>query len=374
MSVETVKVIGSDRPPVLIASNMLAWWDAGHDRLPWRETKDPYAIWVSEVMLQQTQVATVIPYYERWMAQFTTLASLAGAAMEEVLKQWEGLGYYKRAVNLHRAAQRVMKEYNGRLPADPKLLVKLPGIGRYTAAAIASIAYGVPAAVLDGNVIRVLARVIDLAEDVTKPATVSYLQDLAGSLVSPDRPGDYNQSLMELGRKVCRPIRPACSSCPLKGVCLAKAVGTQLDRPVRPPRKRTPHFHVTASVIWLDGDDLPMDRRRMLIAQRPLDDMLGGLWEFPGGKQKKGESLPECLKREIKEELDFEIEVGGLITSINHAYTHFRITLHAFHCRPVDGQPRAVQVANFTWVTLDELAKYPFPVTDQKIIASLRRL
>ncbi len=355
-----------------IAAPLLAWWDGGHDGLPWRETDDPYAIWVSEVMLQQTQVATVGPYYERWLARFPTVEALAAAPLDAVLKVWEGLGYYARARNLHRAARLIVAQWEGQLPSDPRSLQRLPGIGRYTAGAIASIAFGRRVPVLDGNVIRVLARLIDLDEDVTGSATRKRLWALAESAVPAARPGDYNQALMELGRKVCRPARagspgsshPHCHACPLGTICQARAAGTQLERPVRPARKRLPHYQVTAGVIWRDGD-------QMLIAQRPVDDMLGGLWEFPGGKQKGQEPLPDCLKREIREELGIEIEVGEPLLTIRHAYTHFRITLHVFQCRYVSGRPEAIEVADFAWVTHDQLGRYPFPVTDQQIIAAL---
>ena len=348
-----------------IAPQLLAWWDAGHDNFPWRETADPYAIWVSEVMLQQTQVTTVIPYYERWMARFPAVEALAAASLEAVLKVWEGLGYYRRARNMHRAAGLVVEQYQGTLPSDPKMLQALPGIGRYTAGAVASIAFGRPAAVLDGNVVRVLARLVDLDADVTRSATRNALWALAESLVPAGRPGDYNQALMELGRKVCRAARPACGRCPLAELCRARLAGRQLERPVRPPRKRTPHYDVTAGVIWRgDGE--------FLIAQRRLNDMLGGLWEFPGGKQQEGESLAECLRREIREELGFEIEVGDPLVTVKHAYTHFRITLHAFHCCFKSGRPRAIEVADFAWVSLGQLARYPFAVTDQRIIFALQ--
>jgi len=352
--------------PEILAPAILAWWDAGHDSFPWRETADPYAIWVSEVMLQQTQVNTVAPYFERWMARFPTLESLAAAPLDAVLKQWEGLGYYRRAHNLHRAAQELVERHGGRLPAEPEALQALPGIGRYTAGAIASIAFGRPAAVLDGNVIRVLARLTNLAQDVTRAQTKQQLWALAESLTPAERPGDHNQALMELGRKVCKPVQPGCVQCPLSGLCQSRTLGTQLERPVRPPRKRTPHYQVTAGVIWREG--------RVLIAQRPLDHMLGGLWEFPGGKQQAGESLVDCLQREIREELNFEIEVGDPLVTVEHAYSHFRITLHAFQCTHAAGQPQAIEVANFAWVTLDQLDSYAFPVTDQKIIKKLREM
>jgi A/G-specific adenine glycosylase len=347
-----------------LAPRLLAWWDQGHDKLPWRETDDPYAIWVSEVMLQQTQVSTVMPYFRAWMTQFPTVELLAAASLDAVLKAWEGLGYYSRARNLHRAARQLVEEGEGQLPADVGALRKLPGIGRYTAGAIASIAFGRRAAVVDGNVVRVLARLEDLTDDVTRPATKQVVWELAESLVPAERPGDYNQALMELGRKVCRPAQPLCHRCPAAEICQARRAGTQPDRPVRPPRMRTPHVAVTAGVIWR-GD-------RVLIAKRPPEGMLGGLWEFPGGKQDRGESLVECLKREIREELGIEIEVGEEVLTINHAYTHFRITLHVFECRYASGVAEAIEAAEFVWVSTDDLDDYAFPVTDQQIVRWLR--
>ena len=246
-----------------IAPLLLAWWDAGHVDLPWRGTRDPYAIWVAEIMLQQTQVATVIPYYERWLAQLPAVADLAAASLDKVLKLWEGLGYYSRARHMHAAAQRVMREYNGRFPTTAAELQKLKGIGRYTAGAIASIAFDEAVPVLDGNVIRVLSRLTDLAEDVTQAATKKQLWQLAESLVPQERPGDYNQALMELGQQICQPARPLCLLCPLSELCLARQRGTQLERPVKPPRRRTPHYDVVAGIIW------HKDEARFLIAQRP---------------------------------------------------------------------------------------------------------
>jgi A/G-specific adenine glycosylase len=347
-----------------LASMLFAWWDEGHDRFPWRETDDPYAIWVSEVMLQQTQVGTVVPYFQAWMTKFPTIEALAAASLDAVLKAWEGLGYYSRARNLHQAARRLAEEREGKLPIEASALRRLPGIGRYTAGAIASIAFGRRAAVVDGNVIRVLARLTDLQDDVTLSATRKAVWKLAESLVPTERPGDYNQALMELGRKVCRPAQPLCHQCPVANICQARSAGTQLDRPVRPPRKRTPHVAVTAGVIWR-GD-------KVLIAQRPLKGMLGGLWEFPGGKQNEGESLAECLKREIREELGIEIDVGAKAMTIDHAYTHFRITLHVFTCCYQSGEPKAIEVADLAWVSLDALDDYAFPATDQQIIGWLK--
>lgn len=347
-----------------VGEKLIAWWDEGHADLPWRRAHDAYAIWVAEVMLQQTQIATVIPYFERWMARFPTVQALAAAELDEVLKLWEGLGYYSRARHLHAAAQTVVTEHGGQIPDTIVALRRLKGIGPYTAGAIASIAFGRRAAVLDGNVIRVLSRLTDLERDVTETETRRGLWRLAQALVPAQRAGDYNQALMELGQRICTPAAPDCHRCPLAPFCLARQRGTQLERPVRPPRRNTPHFDVAAGVIWRDG--------RFLIAQRPLDGLLGGLWEFPGGKREEGESLARTLKREIKEELAIDIEVGAPLATIRHAYTHFRITLQAFHAQHLAGEPQHLEVMDHAWVTLEEVERFAFALTDRKIIEALR--
>lgn len=356
--------------PIDIAPHLLRWWDAGHADLPWRQTKDAYAIWIAEIMLQQTQIATVIPYFNRWMARFPTVLVLAAAPLDDVLKAWEGLGYYSRARHLHAAAGIIEREHGGRLPESVGELMKLPGIGRYTAGAIASIAYGVAAPVLDGNVIRLLSRLHDIAEDVTHSSTRNRLWQLAEQSLPAGRPGDFNEALMELGQQVCLKQNPRCLICPLNELCLARRRGTQLERPVRPARKRTPHVDVVAAVIWQTGH--PARDGRFLIARRPLDGMLGGLWEFPGGKVEPGETLPDALRREIREELGLDISPGEFLIDLDHAYTHFRITLHAFHAAATDGTIRHLGVADHAWVTLDELDSYAFAVTDRKIIERLR--
>ncbi len=348
-----------------IAPALLAWWDEGHADLPWRRRRDPYAVWVAEVMLQQTQIATVIPYYERWMARFPTVQGLAAAQLDDVLKQWEGLGYYSRARNLHEAARVVVHELGGEVPDTVEGLRRLKGIGPYTAGAIASIAFGRRAAILDGNVIRVLSRLADLTQDVTQSKTRRLLWRLAEALLPEARPGDYNQALMELGQQICTPAAPACHVCPVATFCLARQRGTQLERPVRPPRKNRPHYDVAAGVIWRG--------ERFLIAQRPAQGLLGGLWEFPGGKREAGETLAEALRREIREELAIDIEVGAPLARIEHGYTHFRITLQAFQARYVAGEPQHIGVADHAWVTLQEVERFAFAVTDRKILAALRQ-
>lgn len=344
---------------------LLVWFAINKEDLPWRRTGAPYAIWVSEIMLQQTQVTTVSPYYERFLSRFPAVEALATAPLDEVLKLWEGLGYYSRARNLHRAAQIIVDEFGGEFPATVDDLLKLPGVGRYTAGAVASLAFNVDAPVVDGNVTRVLVRLFNITDDVTSSATKRRLWKLAEDMLPAGQAGLWNEALMELGRRVCIPRGPRCGVCPLADHCEAHCAGVQDTLPMKLPRRRIPHYDVTAAVIrGKDG--------RILIAQRPPDGMLGGLWEFPGGKRRSGESLPECLRREIREELGIDIAVGPQVTSIRHAYTHFRITLYAFACEHVGGEPQAIECAAWAWVTPDELARYAFPVTDRKIIAALR--
>lgn len=345
-------------------NDLLAWYDRAAADLPWRRTRDPYGIWLSEIMLQQTQVETVIPYYERFMQAFPTVKALADAPLGDVLKLWEGLGYYSRARNLHRAAQIITRDFNGAFPTTADGLQQLPGVGRYTAGAIASIAFGQAAPVLDGNVIRVFARLTDLEADVTQPAVKEQLWKLAESWLSRERPGDYNQALMELGRTICKPRNPLCESCPVREHCAAYASGTQAVRPVKAKKAPTPHYDVTAGIIWNDTGQL-------LIAQRPLDGLLGGLWEFPGGKREAGETLPDCLKRELWEELAVEVEVGELFTVVRHGFTHFKITLHAFTCRYLRGEPQKIGVHDWAWVTPDQLGAYSFGKADRQVIAAL---
>ncbi|MEO8610783.1 MAG: A/G-specific adenine glycosylase [Chloroflexota bacterium] len=347
-----------------LQNDLLAWYDQHAAALPWRENHDPYRVWLSEIMLQQTQVETVKPYFARFLSMYPTIEALAAAPLSDVLKLWEGLGYYSRARNLHQAAQAVVRDFGGKFPKTVEGLQQLQGIGRYTAGAIASIAYGVSAPVLDGNVIRVFARLIDLADDVTQPAVKDRLWKLAEEWLPAERPGDYNQALMELGRTVCKPRNPLCKECPIQADCLAFAHGTQAQRPVKKAKAATPHYDVTAGIIWnQDG--------KILIAQRPLDGLLGGLWEFPGGKLEADETLPECLSRELREELAIEVEVGELFTVVQHAFTHFKITLHAFTCHYVSGEPQTIGVRDWAWVTPDQLETYGFGKADREVIRAL---
>ena len=351
---------------VALRQTLQHWFEANARDFPWRHSSDPYAIWVSETMLQQTQAMTVVPYYERFLARFPDVATLAQAPLADVLKMWEGLGYYRRAQNLHAAARVLLQEHDGQLPQEEKALLALPGIGRYTAGALRSIAFGQPAPVLDGNVRRVIARLDDLRANIDEPATEKTLWQRAAELIDPETPGRMNEALMELGAVTCLPPKPQCHRCPVSNFCLANARHTQYERPVRKARRRIPHFDVVAGVVWHATRP-----HTFLIAQRPLDGMLGGLWEFPGGKLQPNESAPQALQRELHEELGIEVEVGAHVISLDHAYTHFRISLHAYHARHRGGEPRCLQVADWRWVQQADLPSFAFARTDQQIIVAL---
>ena len=346
---------------------LLAWYDGFGRDLPWRRTRDPYAIWVSEIMLHQTQVITAIPFYQRFLSLFPTVEHLAEATLDRVLKAWEGMGYYARARNLYAAARRVMSEYGGRVPDAWEQLVDLPGVGDYTAGAILSIAYGQDRAAVDGNVRRVLSRVFHVTDEITSPQAQRRIQEIATGLLPSGRAGDFNQALMDLGATICGPRQPRCLLCPLTAFCQAHRMGIQAELPVRAPRKAVPHYEVAAAVIWRDRQ-----HRVFLVAQRPLEGLLGGLWEFPGGKREDGETFSRCLRREIEEELGLGIEVGRRLTVVQHGYTHFRITMHTFHAYPVHGEPQAIEVADWRWITLDQVGMLPFSAADHKVIAALR--
>jgi A/G-specific adenine glycosylase len=348
------------------ATRLLAWY-AKHKRdLPWRrDAHDPYRVWISEIMLQQTQVATVIPYYARFLAYFPNIQSLANAKLDAVLKAWEGAGYYARARNLHRAAKEIAVRFGGKLPDTVDELLALPGIGRYTAGAIASIAFKRDAPIVDGNVVRVLCRCFNVKSNPKNSTTQKQLWNLAETLLPHGRAADFNQGLMELGATICAPRNPQCAICPLNRICAARRLGLQSKLPAKSQKKKLPHHEIGVGVIWKRG--------KILIAKRFDRDLLGGLWEFPGGHCENNESLQTCVRREAKEELGIRVKVEKEFAVVDHAYSHFSITMHAFHCRWLSGRPRAIGCAATRWVKPDELEQYAFPRANRKIIAQLAR-
>ncbi len=349
--------------PTALQSQLLAWYRKHRREMPWRGAADPYAVWVSEIMLQQTQVATVRPYYARWMKRFPDVRALARATPGAVLKAWEGLGYYSRARNLHAAAKRVVTDFGGEVPRTAESLRSLPGIGRYTAGAIASIAFGLDEPVLDGNVARVLCRVSLVKRPPKEPRTQRALWGIARELLPAGRAGDFNQALMDLGATVCTPRNPQCPRCPVEPFCRARAEGLEGRLPARSRRKPLPHHEICVGVVRKAG--------RILIDRRNDDGLLGGLWEFPGGKRRRGESRQACVRREVLEELGVRVRVGAPVATVRHAYSHFRVTIHAFECDWVSGRPRAIACAAWRWARPQDLGRYAFPAANRRIISAL---
>ena len=344
----------------LLRERLLAWYDVHRRDLPWRarpgEAPDPYRVWLSEVMLQQTRVETVKPYFHRWLERFPTLHSLADAPLDDVLKAWEGLGYYSRARNFHRAVREVAELHAGRVPDEPAAFRALPGVGRYTAGAVMSIAFGREEALVDGNVRRVFARWTD------DPAPADpALWSLAQTLAPGARPGDVNQAVMELGATVCVPRNPLCGECPVREHCRAFRHGTQAERPAPKKAKATPHEDTAVAVVEHEG--------RTLLVRRPVDARLGGMWAFPAAIRRRGESVAAAAERAVLEGLELEVRAGAPIGTVKHAFTHVRASYHAVRCTLVSGTPRPLQYDAWSWATADELDAYALPVAQRRIAA-----
>jgi A/G-specific adenine glycosylase len=355
-----------------LGAALLKWYRATARDLPWRRTRDPYLIWLSEVMLQQTQVRTVVPYFERFVAALPTVEALATAAADTVMKLWEGLGYYARARHLYAAAQDIVTERGGRWPRTAAEWQELPGVGRYTAAAIASIAHGERVAVVDGNVQRVLARLHRVKTPIDGAATAARLWQWADELLAPAAPGDFNQALMELGARVCTPRRPRCAECPVARWCAALTAGDAARLPVK--ARRTPARAVFAAAAWVER------RGRLLLVRRPARGLLGGLWELPTtmpAETSDEAALRAALAARLRD-LGIESTVGGHRATIEHGFTHRRLTLHLFDCTATGraapraprtarqsatpegpGHPRAgAAVPNSAWVARTDLGQY----------------
>ena len=342
--------------------SLLTWYGQQGRDLPWRHTRDPYAIWISEIMLQQTQVKTVIPYYDRWLKHMPDVATLAAADSQTVLKLWEGLGYYARARNLHQAARIIQAQHGGQFPQDFDATIALPGIGASTAGGILSAAFNQAVPILDGNVKRILARLVAL--DQPPPKALPRLWAYSRQLLDPQEPRTFNQALMDLGATLCTAKQPACGDCPWQRACAAYNLGVPTEFPMRETKTPLPHKRIGVAVIW-------NDQQQILIDRRPPSGLLGGLWEFPGGKVEPGESIEDCIRREIQEELGITIRVGEHLITVNHAYSHFKVTLEVYHCYHETGEPQTIACDEIRWVTLPELRQFPFPKANTDIIQAL---
>lgn len=343
------------------ATHLLNWYDSRRCNFPWRDCNDPYKIYLSEVMLQQTQVATVLPYYKKWIQKFPTIQSVAKATQEQILKQWEGLGYYSRARNFHKSSQIIADSFNGIIPSDPDEFSKLPGVGPYISAAVMSIAFHQPLPAVDANAIRVAARMEMI--DLPYPKNSNIIYNYYENHIPIDRPGDFNQAIMDLGREICTAGNLKCSACPVAVFCKA-LVDNSVDKfpiKVKPPKK--PHYDIAVGIVWNKG--------QILISKRRENGLLGGLWEFPGGKIETGENAQECIIREIKEELGVQVQPTSLLKQIKHAYTHFSITMDAYHCDYLSGSPKALGCDGWKWINPEDIKRLPFPKANHKLFDKL---
>ncbi len=344
---------------------LLNWFEKHQRSMPWRDLHTPYTTWVSEIMLQQTQVDTVIPYFNRFIEAFPTVETLANADLQEVLKRWEGLGYYSRARNLHKAAKLLVNEFESRLPKDFDEIQQLPGIGPYCAAAITSIAFGNPVPVVDGNVFRVFTRFWGIEEDIRQPKVRTLLfEQLSGPVERSGDPAAFNQAIMELGALICKPKNPVCAECPIADGCEALETNRVAELPFKSKKPPSPHYHIGVAIIWKD--------RKVLIGKRKDDGFLGGLWEFPGGKQDGSEPIETTVIREVLEETGLNITLRGLKMIVKHAYTHFKITLHAFEADWVSGNPAPISADELRWVAIEDLDTFPFPKANQKVLQAMQ--
>ncbi len=340
---------------------LLAWYRRNARDLPWRWTRDPYRIWLAESMLQQTRIDTALPYYLRFVERFPNVRALAHAKLDDVLRLWAGLGYYTRARNLHKTARIVAREHGGEFPRTAAGLQQLPGVGRYTAGAIASMAFGERAAVVDGNVKRVLARLFAIEARIEAAETTRRLWQLAERLVAPRAPGVFNQALMELGGRVCVPKNPACPRCPLRKCCAAAARGIQGRLPKRRRKKPAPRVTAVAGAIRRNG--------RCLIVKRPAKGLLGGLWKLPSLEIDSGQPHAESLRKHLRDAFGVQVSVGESLGAVRHAFSHRLLELHVYRCHLRGAQARRLASGDIRWVLPRQLGDFAFASVDRKALA-----
>jgi len=337
---------------------LLAWYRRTRRDLPWRRTRDAYAVWLSEIMLQQTRVETARPYFERFVAAFPGFAALAAAPLDEVLRLWSGLGYYRRAQNLHRAARYVVNELGGALPRTAAEWQRLPGVGRYTAGAIASIAFDERVPAVDGNVKRALARVYRIRTSLAAPGAIGRLWSIATELLPRRAVGDYNQALMELGARVCVPRNPRCGKCPVRAYCRAAQAGCQNELPRMPRRKAPTRIHAVAALICRQD--------HILLVQRPPDGLLGGLWGLPECELESARDGRAALAAHLRSTLGIAVAATERIATVRHVFTHRDLRLGVYRCELRAGRPRAGR-----WVHLTDVAQLPLATLERKVLAKL---
>jgi A/G-specific adenine glycosylase len=347
------------RARTLLRKRLLNWFDSHRRELPWRRDRDPYRIWVSEVMLQQTQAGAVIPYFERFLLAFPTIADLAAADQQAVLRMWEGLGYYRRARDLHEAARRLVADYGGRIPDDPERLAGLPGFGRYTRNAVLSQAFDRRMPILEANSQRVLSRLYGRTEDPRQGPARAFLWEKAEALLPMRRAGDFNQALMELGALVCSPTAPRCSACPASAFCTAHQQGIQDAIPPRSRRLAIVAVEEAAIVVW--------KKQSVLIAQRPASGRWAGMWEFPHGPKEAGEAHEQAAVRLLAELTGVEAAIGSELTTLRHGITRYRITMTCFEATFRTGKFRSSFYQSSRWVAPNQLASFPVSAPQRRL-------
>nr|WP_275889120.1 A/G-specific adenine glycosylase [Desulfobulbus rhabdoformis] len=345
---------------------MLVWFEANQRPLPWRATYNPYHVWISEIMGQQTQMDRVVQYFNRWIEQFPNVAAVARASEQSILKAWEGLGYYSRARNIQRAAQQMQEQYGGHIPSDHKALLELPGIGPYTAAAILSIAFNLPFPLKDANVERVFARLADIDRPIKQSAIQKRIGAMAEALLEPELPRFYNQALMELGALICTPKKPACELCPVHMHCQALKKDTVEFRPLPNDKQKKIEIIMACTILHIDG--------LFFVQQRMADDIWGGLWEFPGGRLEEGEQPLEAARRELAEETGYQAGDLEFFKTVVHHYTRYRVTLHGFLAamKTKPEKPILSAAQDYAWVSLTGLSDYPYPAGHRMLVAALQ--
>ena len=340
---------------------LIDWYNNNKRALPFRSTNDPYKIWISEIMLQQTQMKTVIPFYEKWVNKFPTIESVSKSKVDDLLKSWEGLGYYRRCINFYKASKIIIQKHEGVVPSNYNTFKSLPGVGDYTAGAVLSISFGLPIPAIDGNVKRVMARLYGF-KNLTR-YNENFIKKVIMRILKHLNPCDFNQSLMELGALICTPASPKCFKCPISKNCKGYQSRYPTNYPKRKVKKTLPHFNVVTAIIWR-GDTF-------YIQKRSEDKMLGGLWEFPGGKVEKGETLELALLRELKEECNFNGRILKKATSIKHRYSHFSITMHCYYCD--ENNEKIISISDSNWIRKSQISQYSFPKANHKIFNFLNK-
>ena len=339
-----------------IKYKLLSWYDKNNYTFPWRNSTNPYHVFLSEVMLQQTQVKTALPYYLNWLKRFPKISDVSKASNDEILKQWEGLGYYSRARNFHKAASIISKKYNNCIPKNFDDFIALPGVGEYIAGAVLSIAYNKSLPAVDANAVRVISRLE--MNNIPYPKNIKSISNSILKYISKKRPGDFNQSIMDLGREICKSKNPKCNLCPIVSHCKSYINNCVDKYPIKLKKQQKKHINMALGII--------IHNNKILISKRHKSGLLGGLWEFLSEEINKGESANECIIRKYKKGLNIKVEPYVFIKKVDHEYSHFSLSLDAYFCNYISGDPKNLDCEDWMWIKPKNIKLYPFPKVNHK--------